>query len=605
MAIWTIGLFPVVLLGLIAALWLPSLIPASVSWTAGLVVCIALELAYVTSALAAVAGAVSICVIMLKRGRGGWTAPWLVRGLVVCVSLLVAAAVAEAACAAWRVRAQRSSAGSARAQMSKPGPVADLRITAPATDLTLPTEFEDSSGDGDIDLVVVGESSAQGVPYDRWLTPGALLEWKLRQAIPGRNIRTNVVAISGSTLESQHRMLGDLLRRPEILVVYCGQAEIVNRLAYSDSSSYYFDELLPEATEILVEWVEQSSPVCGLLHKGQEYCRRSIPDAPRDVRKLIDICSYTQTEYTTLLIDFRRRLETIVSHFERLGTLPVLVVPASNDGSFEPNRSFLPAATLRSEREEFAREFQETRRLERTDPDGAIGRYRALLERQPRFAETHFRLGKLLEGKEEWEEAYRHYIAARDLDGFPTRTLTAFQNVYREVAARHDCILVDLQSYFHLIGRHGLLDDELFQDAMHLSLRGQIALAQAVVQALGARRAFGCRKDWAVAAIDPTECAERFNLKPAGWKILCHWGMMFGELSAGWRYDMSARLEKRGRYQEGLERLNAGAAPESLGLPNIGVPAPIPPAMAAQAAGPLTDRSAPKPPGRPQNGAAR
>ena len=109
-------------------------------------------------------------------------------------------------------------------------------------------------------------------------------------------------------------------------------------------------------------------------------------------------------------------------------------------------------------------------------PLESMKRYRALLARQPDFAETHYRLATLLRKAGEYDEAYGHFISARDGDGYPMRCLTAWQEVYREVASRHDCIYIDSQAYFHTIGRNGLLDDELFQDAAHPSLRGQIAL---------------------------------------------------------------------------------------------------------------------------------
>ena len=118
----------------------------------------------------------------------------------------------------------------------------------------------------------------------------------------------------------------------------------------------------------------------------------------------------------------------------------------------------------------------------------------------------------LLRKAGEWEESYRHFISARDLDGYPMRCPTAFQEVYREVASRHDCIYIDGQSYFHAIGRNGLLDDELFQDAMHPSLRGQIALAQAVINAIRTRRAFGWPIDSPNRVIDPSRCAAQFGL---------------------------------------------------------------------------------------------
>jgi hypothetical protein len=594
--IWTAGLFPVVLVGLIFAFWLASAVPTWVFWRVALVLLVALEVVYGASVAVAAACALLLGALALRRGRRAWTAPWLTRGLVVCGAILVAAMVAEAAGAAWRIGAQRSSATSAGAPRREPAAAGDLRFRAPIADFSLPTEFEDPPGDRDIDIVVIGESSAAAVPYDRWFSIGTMLGWKLSEGIPGLTVRPRILAISGSTLEWQHKLLADLRRRPEIFVIYCGQDEIVMRIPTWPETAHYYDELLPGAGDILVEWVERSSPLCGLLHESQEECRLGVRRLEQSDRQLVDTRAYTITEYTTLLRDFRRRLEKIVSYAEQIGALPVLVAPASNDARFEPNRSFLPADTPRREREAFAREFLKARRMENTDRDRAIACYRALVARQPGFAESYYRLGRLLEGKGEWDEAYRHYIAARDLDGFPTRTLTAFQNVYREVAARHDCIFIDMQSYFHLIGRHGLLDDELFQDAMHLSLRGHIALAQAVLQALRARRAFGWPKDSAEPSIDPSACVLRCGLKPADWRALCFWGIMFGDIAVKWRYDPSRRLRMRLRYSEAADRIEAGAAPDSLDLPNIGVPAPIPVELSAQAGAPLAPKSRSSPP---------
>ena len=55
-----------------------------------------------------------------------------------------------------------------------------------------------------------------------------------------------------------------------------------------------------------------------------------------------------------------------------------------------------------------------------------------------------------------WDEAYRQYIAARDLDGMPMRCVSAFQQAYFDVALTHDCVLVDGQALFHAIGPHEL-----------------------------------------------------------------------------------------------------------------------------------------------------
>ena len=122
------------------------------------------------------------------------------------------------------------------------------------------------------------------------------------------------------------------------------------------------------------------------------------------------------------------------------------------------------------------------RRLEASEPRRSIELYRDLLARQPGFAESHYRLARLLEVPCR-DEAYQHYVAARDLDGMPIRCLTVFQQAYRDVAASHDFALVDGQALFHAIGVHGLLDDFLFNDVMHPALRGHIALARGILEA--------------------------------------------------------------------------------------------------------------------------
>ena len=110
------------------------------------------------------------------------------------------------------------------------------------------------------------------------------------------------------------------------------------------------------------------------------------------------------------------------------------------------------------------------------------------------------------------------------------RCLSEFQQVYRDVASRHDCILIDSQSYFHAIGRHGLLDDELFQDAMHPSLRGQIALAQAVLQQLRASTA-GWAKETPTPVIDPRNAPPTsVSARPPGESSVCG-----GSSSTAWR----------------------------------------------------------------------
>ena len=285
---------------------------------------------------------------------------------------------------------------------------------------------------------------------------------------------------------------------------------------------------------MLVEQIERSSPVCGLIHETAEKCRIAIPpqsNGPPHARRCRR--SIRRPNITRCSSDFRRRLEAIVSSAERVGALPVLIMPAANDAGFEPSRSFLPATTRTRPARVVPSENSWPRAAARNRSPRRRHHALSLAARSLSWlCRDALSPGPAARAEGAWDEAYHHYVSARDRDGYPMRCLSAFQEVYREVASRHDCILIDSQSYFHAIGRHGLLDDELFQDAMHPSLRGQIALAQAVAQALHARRAFGWPKESPIPVIDPGECAAHFGLGPAAWRVICLWGIKFNGLAA-------------------------------------------------------------------------
>ena len=94
-----------------------------------------------------------------------------------------------------------------------------------------------------------------------------------------------------------------------------------------------------------------------MIQEGIEANGLGDPPPPEITRQLVDVPACTTDEYAERKDDFRRRLEAIVAHCERTGTLAVLLVPPGNDSGFEPNRSTLPAATTRAKREAFTSRF--------------------------------------------------------------------------------------------------------------------------------------------------------------------------------------------------------------------------------------------------------
>jgi hypothetical protein len=571
----TIGMVPLVLAGLLIGYWVRDHVPPWAYWELELGFLIGLEALYVASLIASLVAIPVLGRIAYRARRRGASRPSAARGLLLSVAVLFGSCLTELGAGMMRLLAAPGTPPA----IQEPSRGEELRAGPPrlgTEDVRFRTEFPGPADDREVNLVVLGESSAEGVPYHPWLSIGKIVAWRLEQILPNRRVHLEILATSGDTLQGQCEKLARLTRRPDALIVYSGHNEFSARFPWSRSVEHYLDRRPSPAWQALTGSIERTSMVCGLIRRAADKCRIAIPPPRQTSRPLVDVPVYTPAEYGALLADFRRRLESLVRHAGRIGAIPILIVPPGNDAGFEPNRSFLPAATTYRDREEFERAFQDARRLELSDPDASIERYRALLARQPGFAAAHYRLARLLERAGGRGEAYRHDIAARDHDGLPMRCPTPFQDAYRRVAERYPCILIDAQSYFHAIGRDGLLGDDLFHDMMHPSIRGQIALAQAVLQGLHARRAFGWPPDDAAPLVDPASCAAHFGLGRDQWPSLCLWGAQMYDWMAPLGHDPRRRRAKRDAFLEARDRILAGQSPETVGLPNVGIPPAVP-----------------------------
>lgn len=567
-----VGLAPLLLLLILGIYWIKDNAPIWWYWKTALIFLVFLDIVYGLALVTLLAFPPVLVFWLVGRSRRQVSRGrrLVLRHALASTSILAAALLGEVGGAVILAKFPRPLVDPASARSDR------SRTSVSSRPIELPLEFPDNDVDRPIRITVVGESSAAGIPYNQWTSIGKMVAWGLERAIPGQRFQERVIANSGETLEKQHRWLVDLDHRPDVLILYCGHNEFSARIPISRDRSYYADDDAPSAWESFTQRFAGWSFLHRLIRQNIRKCQIAIPPPPNGNRALIDTPAYSRDEYDRLLKDFQKRVEAIVEYAEAIGAIPILIAPPANDSGFEPNRSFLRSSTPRSLRRAFARDHLAARRLEATDPDAAIRSYRDQLAREPSFAAAHYRLARLLEARGDFAEAYKHDVLARDADGYPMRCLTPFQDAYREVAARHDCIFIDGQRYFHAISPNGLLDDRLFHDGMHPSFRGQVALAQAALRGLWERRAFGWAADAPEPTIDPAEAARHFGVDSGAWSYVCWWGVMFYDLTGPATHDPSLRRVKRQAFVDAANQIEAGAAPESVGLPNIGHLEPIP-----------------------------
>lgn len=441
----------------------------------------------------------------------------------------------------------------------------------------LPIRFADDrdrrgpAGTDPIDIVVIGESSARGEPYHPWLSVGQIVGWQLGRVFPGREVRVDVRADGGLCLEQAVLRLVHLERRPEALIVFAGHNEFQTRFGWSRNVRHYVEEG-PESPLALLELGRSASSTIALILQSLDRHYGSTPTPRHITRELVDHPICTPAEHAFLREDYRRRLDALASYCGRIGTLPILIVPPSNDGSFEPSRSVLSGDTPAEARREFARAFLAARAIEADDPGAALAAFRRLAYQHPEFAEAHYRLARSLMRAGARDEAREHFIRARDLDALPLRCPSDFRDAVRAVARRHGALLIDAPERLSGMVPAGILDDRFFHDAQHVNLAGIVALAQDVLEQLHGRRAFGWPDATPVPRIEVEETARHFGVDAARWAVICERSADFFARAAFIRYDPEERLQAGGRFTQAARDLAAGRplpqpAPPGLDLP--------------------------------------
>jgi hypothetical protein len=530
--------------------------------------------------LLALLAAIGATTVLACRRRRGPLSPRGARLLLLGVSVLVGVVSLETSAVAWHAWLHRHPRLPATlpevAENDASGEFAHL--TMPVAEPTLPSDLPARPGDASrrpLKFLVIGESSGRGEPYQPWLSVGQIVAWRLNQVFPGRLIEVDIWATGGATLEMMHLRLAGLTYRPDALIVYVGHNEFQARYAWMRDIDYYLDvDVIPRgASYPSLAFLARLSPLCRLIAATREGQQIDLIPPRTVTRELVDRPVCTSGESAAILADFGHRLDAIAGYCESIGTLPIFVVPPSNDAGFDPSRSVLAPETRKDERRAFARSVARARALETKDKIGAIRSERELVRSHPEFAETHFRLARLLEQIGSWGEAADHYALARERDAMPLRCPEPFREAYRDVGARHPgLILIDGPKVFAAKSLHGIVGDRFFHDAQHPNLLGYAALAQEVLDHLGARRAFGWPPSAPVPVVDLETCSRHFQLSASRWEKICSRGHSFFRATAYIRYDPRYRNERSAAYERAAAAIRAGVSPADASIPGWALP---------------------------------
>ena len=356
---------------------------------------------------------------------------------------------------------------------------------------TVPTSltdyFEKTKKPGTLRVFVQGGSTAAGFPYYMGASFSRMLEGRLAETLPDRNVEvvnTAMAAVNSYTLLD----LADeiIAQQPDAVLIYAGHNEYYGALGVGATESlgrspalvnlylrlrdYRTVQLLRSMLARVGGWLggQQAGKAPGGTLMARMVGEQSIP--------------YGSDTYRAGLAQFRGNLSALLQKYQQAGVPVFIGTLASNLRDHAPFVSGLAEGTDTSAwRQDYRAALG---RAATGDTPGALAQLETLIARDSLSAAAFYQQGRLLDGLGRWDEARHAYAAARDRDQLRFRAPEAFNVTIREVAARYGATIVETEARLADASPHGIVGKSLMLEHLHPNLEGYFLLSDAFYDAL-------------------------------------------------------------------------------------------------------------------------
>ncbi len=295
---------------------------------------------------------------------------------------------------------------------------------------------------GGLRVIVQGESSAAGFPYGLGASLAGVLEQRLRRAWPEREIEVISTAMAAVNSYALLDFADEIVaQQPDAVVVYVGHNEYLGILGVGSTLRLAGSRWITRAVLAAREWrlFQLAQALAGSAGRS-----RALPaDAGDSLMARVAgerSIPLDSAMYRRGLAQFEGNLDALLTRYQRAGVPVFIGTLASNERDQPP---FAGDAARQA--------FERGRELLDTAPAG---------------------------------EARRWFLDAKDLDELRFRAPEAFNELVRQVAARHDANVVESQQRLAGASEHGIIGADLMLEHVHPNLDGYFLLADAFYRAL-------------------------------------------------------------------------------------------------------------------------
>ncbi|MEW6743947.1 MAG: tetratricopeptide repeat protein [Planctomycetota bacterium] len=400
----------------------------------------------------------------------------------------------------------------------------------------------------------LGGSSAYGFPWGADVAFTAVLGDVLAAAHPERAIEAVNAAGVSYAMHRLRIVANEILEyEPDFIVIYCGHNEFVEP-AFFDALKRRSAPL--QQIEYLLAHSRIYTSLADLLSRPDVSEAGETPEFGMFVRRNESLI-YTQRQKEEIGSTYRENLQSIVRLAHQRGVKVLLATIPCNLRDWLPNESILEQTLDPAQRATWAAALETGRaQLARGEVAEAVASLRGALELAPRHAETHYLLAQACEGLGYWKAAREAYERACDDDASPTRRLSAFNEVLRQVASEEGTLLVDVDELFAAESEHGLVGFNWIEDYVHPNPRGHELIAWFLWKAIEEAGWLGKR----------AEPSREFFAQVVGKRAALQ-----QPPHAGWFYNQGVVLEHQGHIEQAVEKYRQAlaVAPHAGALVNL------------------------------------
>lgn len=337
--------------------------------------------------------------------------------------------------------------------------------------------------DGALRIFTFGGSATAGLGYSPNASFAHFLEEMLRASDPARQFEVSNLGIVGLSSDEVELLVADVSRRyaPDVLIVYSGNNEFLEPHARKYALSQWsplerlLDRLRDTNLRRAADQMVRGKPALPTLAE-QDFSEEELRLTQATIIREIEM---SPAEVADVIDQYESNLREAVAAAAAAETPIILMTVASNwkwRGREDlPENWLAEAAGLESAGAEPAELAAH-----------AMARLTEQIESAPsdERAELRFRRAVLAEQLGDWEAARADYRAAVNEDPHQRRALDAMNQRVAEVAEQTDATLVDSVAILASEAERGIIGFDEFYDYVHLTPRGALQLAAALLSEL-------------------------------------------------------------------------------------------------------------------------